>query len=76
VTSEGFQLLNFVLNQSQLEKVGDIYRDELVNFVEVLRVFHPSSTFRALKSLMLFFSAFKETRFGRAATKSRDYYDA
>jgi hypothetical protein len=35
VTSEGFQLLNFVLNQSQLEKVGDIYRDELVNFVEV-----------------------------------------
>jgi len=35
----------------------------------VLRVFHPSSTLRALKSFTLFFYTFKEMRFGNTATK-------
>jgi len=44
--------------------------DILLKFkFNTLKVFHPSSTFRALQSLTLFFSAFNETRLGSADTE-------
>lgn len=50
--------------------------DILLKFrFKTLKVFHPSSTLNALKSLTLFFSALRDTKLGNADTKSRYIYD-